>query len=178
MIATIIRYGLRAGLVIGSILFLTTVGFHDRIPDPAIGMAIGYAGMLLGFAMIFIGVRRHRDVALGGVIDFVPALALGLGITLIATLCYVLAWEAALAVTGMDFGAEYAAAMIAEAEATRDAATIATARAAAAAFASQYAQPLQRMAITASEIVPVGALVSLLIAFWLSRRPSSPKVRA
>lgn len=176
MITTISRYGLAAGLIIGSMIFGTTVAFHGNIPDPAIGMAIGYAGMLLGFAMIFIGVKRHRDSTLGGVIGFAPALAMGLGITVIASLFYVLAWEAALAVTGMDFGAEYAAMMIAEAQSSGDPATIARARAEAAAFAAQYARPLARMAITATEILPVGAVVALLSAFWLSRRPASPKM--
>ena len=178
MISTITRYGLAAGLIIGSILFGSTVGFHDNIPDPAIGMAIGYSGMLLGFAMIFIGIKRHRDTVLGGVIGFAPALAMGLGITLIATLFYVAAWEAALAVTGMDFGAEYASFMIAEAQKSGDPAAVARARAEAAAFAAQYARPLSRMAITATEIMPVGAVVSLITAFWLSRRPAAPKMVA
>ena len=116
MFAITIRSGLAAGLVIGSILFGTTTLFHRSIPDPATGMAIGYAGMLLGFAMILIGVKRHRDIALGGVIGFAPALAMGLGITLIAGLFYVVAWEAALAVTGIDVSTEYATMMIADAE--------------------------------------------------------------
>jgi hypothetical protein len=178
MISTIGRYGLAAGLIIGSILFATTVGFHDHIPSPVVGMAIGYAGMLLGFAMIVIGIKRHRDAVLGGVIGFAPALAMGLGITVIATGFYVAAWEAALAVTGMDFGAEYAGFMIAEAQKSGDPAVIAKAGADAAAFAAQYARPLSRMAITATEILPVGAIVSFIAAFWLSRRPSAPKMVA
>ena len=170
MITTITHYGLAAGLIIGSILFGTTVGLGQHIPDPAVGMAIGYAGMLLAFSMIVIAIRRHRDGVLGGVIGFWPALGLGLGITLIATIFYVLAWEAALAVTGMDFGAEYAGMMVAEAEKTRDAAAIAKAKAEAAQFARDYAQPWWRMGVTATEILPVGLLVSLMAAGWLSRR--------
>ena len=80
------------------------------------------------------------------------------------------AWEAALAVTGMDFGAEYAGMMLAEAEKTRDAAAIAKAKAEAAQFARDYAQPWWRMGVTATEILPVGLLVSLMAAGWLSRR--------
>jgi hypothetical protein len=170
MIHLLVRYGLASGLIVGSLLFGTTVAFHRDIPDPVVGMAIGYASMLLAFAMIVIAVRQHRDGTLGGVIGFWPALGLGLGITAIATLFYVLAWEAALAVTGMDFGADYAGFMIAEAEKSGDPAAVARARAEAAAFARQYAQPLYRMAITATEILPVGVLVSLLTAAWCSRR--------
>jgi len=170
MIATITRYGLAAGLIVASILFGTTVGLQNAIPDPAVGMAIGYAGMLLAFSMIVIAIRHHRDAVLGGVIGFGPALGLGLGITAIATLFYVLAWEAALSVTGMDFGAEYAGMMVAEAEKSGDAAAIAQARADAAQFARDYARPLWRMGVTATEILPVGIIVSLGAAAWLSRR--------
>ncbi|OYQ26001.1 hypothetical protein CHU93_12375 [Sandarakinorhabdus cyanobacteriorum] len=170
MIAILIRYGLASGLIIGSILFGTTVAFHEAIPSPAVGMAIGYSGMLLAFSMIVLAIRQHRDVTLGGVIGFWPALGLGLGITLIATLFYVLAWEAALSVTGMDFGAEYAGAMVADAVQGGDAATIARVKAEAAQFAADYARPLWRMGVTATEILPVGLLVSLVAAGWLSRR--------
>lgn len=170
MITTITRYGLAAGLIVGSILFGTTVGFHDQIPNAAVGMAIGYASMLLAFTMIVLAIRRHRDGVLGGVIGFWPALGLGLGITLIAAVFYVLAWEAALSVTGMDFGAEYAGIMVAEAEKSGDAAAIARAKAEAAQFARDYARPLWRMGVTATEILPVGLLVSLGAAGWLSRR--------
>lgn len=170
MINIITRYGLAAGLIIGSILFGTTVGLQQHIPDPAVGMAIGYAGMLLAFSMIVLAIRRHRDGILGGVIGFAPAFGLGLGITVIAAMFYVLAWEAALAVTGMDFGAEYAGMMVADAQKSGDAAAIAAAQAEAAEFARNYARPLWRMGVTMTEIVPVGLLVSLVAAAWLSRR--------
>lgn len=176
MIASIIRYGIAAGLIVGSLLFGTTIGFHRNIPDPAIGMAIGYASMLLAFAMIFIAIKRHRDGALGGVIGFWPALALGLGITAIATIFYVLAWEAALAVTGMDYGAEYAGMMVAEAAKSGDPAALARARTDAAAFAADYARPLWRMSVTATEILPVGIVVSLIAAALLRhKRMGAPR---
>jgi hypothetical protein len=170
MIATLFRYGLASGLIIGSILFGTTVAFHESVPSPVAGMAIGYAGMLLAFSMIVLAIRQHRDGTLGGVIGFWPALGLGLGISLIATIFYVLAWEAALAVTGMDFGAEYAAMMVADAQKSGDAATIARVQAEAAQFAADYDRPLWRMGVTATEILPVGVVVSLGAAGWLSRR--------
>lgn len=178
MIAAIIRYGIAAGLIVGSLLFGITVGFHDSIPDPLVGMAIGYASMLLAFAMIFVAIKRHRDGPLGGVIGFAPALAMGLGITAIATLGYVLAWEAALAVTGMDMGAEYAGYMIAEAQKSGDPAAIARARAEAAAFAASYARPLWRMGVTATEILPVGIIVSAVAAALLRNPRFLPLRRA
>ena len=82
-----------------------------------------------------------------------------------------LAWEAALAVTGMDFGAEYAGMMVSQARAAgATGAALAKAQAEAAAFARDYARPLYRMGVTATEILPVGALVALIAAALL-RRP-------
>jgi hypothetical protein len=170
MIAILIRYGLASGLIIASILFGTTVGLQNHIPSQAVGMAIGYAGMLLAFSMIVLAIRQHRDGNLGGVIGFWPALGLGLGISLIATIFYVLAWEAALAVTGMDFGGEYAAALVAAAQKSGDAAAIARAQAEGAQFAANYAKTWWRVGVTITEILPVGVIVSLIAAGWLSRR--------
>ncbi len=38
-------------------------------------------------------IRRRRDIDLGGVIGFWPALGMGLGISIIASIIYVIAWE-------------------------------------------------------------------------------------
>ena len=60
--------------------------------------------------------------------------------------------------------------MVAEAQKTGNPAAIARAQADAAEFARSYARPLRRMAITATEIAPVGGIVSALVAALLSRR--------
>ena len=72
----IIAFGLVAGLIIVVPMF--TLLF---ISDPgSLGHAeiIGFSFMFLGFSLIFVGVKRFRDRALGGVIRFVPAFLLGL----------------------------------------------------------------------------------------------------
>ena len=56
--------------------------------------AIGYLTMLVGLSLVFGAIKRHRDAELGGVIRFWPAFGLGLGVSFVASLCYVLAWEA------------------------------------------------------------------------------------
>ena len=59
--------------------------------------------MLLAFTMVFVGIKHYRDKALGGVIRFLPALGVGLGISAVASLFWVVGWELTLA-TGFDFG--------------------------------------------------------------------------
>ena len=64
--------------------------------------------MLIALSAVFAAIKRYRDVDLGGVIGFLPAFGLGLGVSFVASLFYVAAWEAALDVTHMDFAASYA----------------------------------------------------------------------
>src|SRR4249919_870701 len=106
MFRDILKYGLIAGLIVGGIDFVmfTTMEKHDFDN----GMLIGYSIMLVALTAVFVGIKRHRDVELGGVIRFWPALGMGVAISFIAGLFYVLSWEASQAVTGGDFATTYA----------------------------------------------------------------------
>lgn len=165
-----------AGLIAGGVLFGMTVTLRS-LPPPAWGMAIGYLTMLAAFSLIVVAIRRQRDRANGGVIGFRAAFGLGLGVSVVASLLYVLAWEAAVAVTGIDFGSAYANVMIAQRKADclagealdRYVASMEQ-------FKTDYANPLYRLPMTFSEIFPVGVLVSLIAAALLRRRqPAAPR---
>lgn len=157
--------GILAGLIVGLPMILLAVTLGENAPSGAIGMAIGYATMLVALSVVFIAVKRRRDVVNGGVIRFLPAFLMGLGISAVAGVIYVLAWEVSLAVTGMDFGAMYAEHMIEAARARGGTeADIEAARVKAEEFAAMYANPLVRMPITFTEIFPVGLIVSLISA--------------
>src|SRR5690349_2795754 len=111
MFEKILRYGVIAGVIVAvpMIALATLMNGH---PPLAWGMAIGYTTMLVAFSMVFIGIKRHRDTDLGGVIRFWPAFALGLGISFVASVFYVLAWEGVLAFSHMDFANAYASTLI------------------------------------------------------------------
>ncbi len=163
----ILKYGLIAGLVVGIALFATGVAFQG-MPPPTFGMALGYATMLLALSAVFVGIKRHRDLDRGGVIRFWPAFGMGLCISLVAGVCYVLAWEAVLAVIDTDFAETFANAMIERQKAKGiDGAALAEYAARMEAFKAQYANPLLRMPMTFAEIFPVGVLVSLASAATL-----------
>lgn len=83
-------YGTIAGLIVfglSALVFLS--GLLGHVDDPL----YGYLIMIVGLTMIFVGVKRYRDVEKGGVIRFGPALALGLGIALVASIIYVGGFE-------------------------------------------------------------------------------------
>lgn len=182
MFPFILRYGLVAGLIAGVPLLLMTMILGENAPSGAVGMAIGFLIMLIAFSAVFVAVKRRRDHDLGGVIGFWPAFALGLGISVVAALIYVLAWEAAQLLSGSDYAAQYARTMVEDARARGDGPeAVARVTAEAEQFRRMYAQPLYRLPITFVEIFPVGVLVSLVTAGLLRNRrflPARPTLAA
>lgn len=164
MLRTILKYGVIAGLIVGVFEFVTFGAFGGE-PPMKYGMVIGYTTMLIALSAIFVGIKRYRDVDRGGVIGFWPALGIGLGISVIAGVFYVAAWETLQAAMHMDFASAYSKAIIAQ-EAANGASAEALAKLTAEmdAFKIQYADPMFRLPMTFAEIFPVGVLVSLISA--------------
>lgn len=164
MLRRILGYGTIAGLIVGGWLFGVTIAFDG----PVGGMLIGYLSMLIALSAVFVGIKRHRDVALGGVIKFWPALMMGLGISVVAGVFYVVAWEAAIAIKHLDYGTIYADLMIEQARAKGTSGpALDKVIAEMERFKAQYADPLYRIPMTFAEIFPVGVLVSLVSAALL-----------
>ncbi|HSN18846.1 MAG TPA: DUF4199 domain-containing protein [Gammaproteobacteria bacterium] len=167
MLKIILRYGVIGGLIVGGALSAVSLGVGQDIGSTW-SYLVGYLTMLVGLSTIFIAIKRHRDTALGGVIRFWPALGIGLGISFIAGIFYVLAWEAVLYFGHLDFGGDYAKAMIEAAKAKGlSGEQLAKAVAEAEQFKTMYANPLYRLPETFIEIFPVGVLVSLVSAALL-----------
>jgi len=164
MLRTILKYGVIAGLIVGGFELATFVLFSG-MPPLKYGMVIGYTTMLIALSAVFVGIKRQRDVEGGGVIGFWPAFGVGLGISFIAGIFYVAAWEAVQAMTHMDFASSYAQAIIAS-EKAKGASAEALAKLSAdmETFKVQYADPMFRLPMTFVEIFPVGVLVSLISA--------------
>lgn len=175
MLKRILYYGTIAGLVVGASLFILTVYVHGHDTQ---SLVAGYLSMLIALSAIFVAIKRHRDADLGGVIRFWPAFGLGLGISLVAGIFYVLAWETALAYTHMDFAGSYAKALIEQQKAqgvSGDA--LAKFTADMEHFKRQYADPFYRLPMTFIEIFPVGVLVSLISAGLLRNSRFLPATR-
>nr|WP_243868105.1 DUF4199 domain-containing protein [Dyella sp. SG562] len=161
---TILKYGLIAGLVVGGFELATFVLFSG-MPPLKYGMVVGYTTMLIALSAVFVGIKRHRDVDRGGVIGFWPALGVGLGISFIAGIFYVAAWEAVQSMMHMDFASSYAQAIIASQKAKgASAEALAKLTTEMEAFKVQYANPMYRLPMTFTEIFPIGVLVSLVSA--------------
>jgi hypothetical protein len=164
------KYTLIYGAIAGAIaicLMSATIALHLTGHDST-SMLVGYLIMLAALSLIFVGVKRYRDVECGGTIRFGRAFLLGLGIAAVAGLIYAIGWEIYLAASGRDFIAEYSAGMIESLRA--EGATAAAIEAKAAemrALAESYRNPLFRFPLTFVEIFPVGLLVALVSAALL-----------
>ncbi len=164
MLRYILIYGVIAGGIVGVPLSILTLTMSGQAMMHY-GMLIGYLTMLIALTAVFVAIKRHRDVDLGGVIRFWPALALGLGVSVVAGVIYVITWEASCAIAHADFAGAYARAMIAQQEAKGlSGVALERFRAEMEQFKVQYANPLYRWPMTFAEIFPVGVIVSLVSA--------------
>lgn len=165
-------YGLIAAVIV---IFGWNIGIWLVPEGGAAGMVAGYLSMLVATSFVFVGVKRYRDTELGGVIRFWPALMVGLGISAVAALAYVLSWEAYMWKTDYAFMNEYIAGYLKDLKASgASAAEIAKQSAEMQAFARQYEQPLFRMLITLSEFAPIGLLIPLISAALLRKSSFMP----
>lgn len=166
MTRIVLTYGLISGLVIITGILGTILTSGGDAPHSSVWL--GYLIMLVALSSILIGVKQHRDQALGGVIKFRTALLMGLGIAIVASLAYIAVWELYLAATGYTFMDQYVAATL---EAKRAAGLTGAAYDKVAAdmenMRRQYANPLFRVPMTFAEIFPVGLLIALVSAALL-----------
>ena len=171
MLRNILIFGVIAGFIVGIINFTMFVVMGDQ-PPLEYGMLIGYAVMLVALSAVFAGIKRHRDIELGGVIRFWPAFGMGVAMSLIAGIFYVTAWEASQAVSGADFMTIYSNYLVDQARANGEsAAAITKLSAELEEFKVLYANPWWRLPMVFTEIFPVGVLVSLISAALL-RKPT------
>lgn len=166
----VIVNGLIAGLIVGTIMFIT-IGIYHKTGDFENGMLVGYASMLLAFSMIFVAVKNYRDKYNGGIISFGKAFKIGILITLIASSIYVGVWLFEYFVFYPDFGEKYAAQLLEKLKASGASDTeIARQAKEMAGFNEMYKNPFFNAMITYTEILPVGLLVTIVCSFILKRK--------
>ena len=164
-------FGLIAGAIM-SILMFANMQVVDKIGFDK-GVVVGYTTMVLGFLMIFFGIRSYRENVGGGSITFGRALSIGLLITVVAALCYVATWELIFYKFSPDFPDKYAAYEVDKLRKSGAPQTEVDAKAKEMAeFKEMYKNPLINSAWTFLEPLPVGLVMTLLSAVVLRRRRS------
>ena len=165
----VLTFGLISGLMI-SVLMGGSLLLADKIGSGH-SMALGYTMMVASFLLIYFGIRSYRDNILAGRISFGRALACGLLIALITTVCYVAMWEILYFNFMPHFMDSYFAAQIHKVQASGLDPVTAAARVAAIERSQQlYQNPLVNVAYTFIEPLPVGIIIALISAAILRRK--------
>ena len=166
---TVLIFGLISG-AISSVLMLANVSFIDRIGFDK-GLVVGYTSIVLAFLLVFFGVRSYRDNVGGGKISFGRAFSVGILITLISCICYVVMWEIIYYNFLPDFVEKYSNYMIESARSSgASAQEIATQVEEMKNMQVLLINPLYNAAFTFLEPFPVGLLFTLISAFTLRKR--------
>jgi hypothetical protein len=169
---TILTFGLISG-ALSSLMMVATVPFADKIGfDHA--EVVGYTVIVLSFLLVFFGIRAYRDQAGNGQITFAKGFAVGISITLISCICYVVTWEILYFTVLHDFMDKYAAYMIEKLKASgASPATVQAQLQQLKQYKEQYENPLFNAAVTFIEPFPVGLVITLISAAVLRRKPPS-----
>jgi hypothetical protein len=165
----VLTFGLISGAIVAIMMAITLPLIKSgKLEHSAV---LGYTSMILAFLLVFFGIRSYRENVGGGAITFGKGFQVGILITLISCVVYVISWEIIYFNFMPDFVDHYAAQTIANARAhgATEAAILATTKEMAR-FKVLYANPLINVGMTFMEIFPVGLIVTLISAAILRRR--------
>ncbi len=169
---TILIFGLISG-AISSLMIVATVPFADRIGFDK-GAVIGYTAIVLSFLLVFFGIRSYRDNVGSGQITFTKAFAVGISITLISCICYVVTWDVLYFHFLPGFMDKYGAHMIEKLKASGASPAVIQAQLEQIKkYKQMYDNPLLNAALTFIEPFPIGLVITLISAAVLRRKPQS-----
>ena len=162
---TVLTFGLISGAIMTAMMF-ATLPFTNSAWLQAHSMVIGYTTMVLSFMLVFFGIRSYRENIGGGTITFGRAFAIGILITLISSVLYVVTWE--IMYFGVpSFGEKFMTMCVAH---------IKNSGASPEAIQTELNQlqylnnPFINAALTFTEPFPVGLIITLVSALILRRK--------
>ena len=172
----VLTFGIIAGLICGGMFFIMAPGEGETM-DFENGHLYGYITMTIALSTIFFAVKQYRDKYNGGVIKFRKAFLIGLYVTLVAGVVYMIAWEIFTATSDIDFVSQYmdySKSLLVE-QGMSDAEITAELAPQMEMMEKYRTNRPFRMGLTFLEITPVGLLISLISALifgvFLKKKP-------
>lgn len=167
----VLTFGLISGALMALYMF-ATMPFVDIIGMDRM-LVVGYTGIVLAFMLVFFGIRSYRENVGGGTVTFGRAFAVGILITVIASVCYVIAWQIFYYNFMPDFFEKYSAHVIEKARASG--ATPEALQAQTKQLEQEiklYKNPFLHPLFVFLEPFPVGLIITLISAIVLRKKPS------
>ena len=166
----IVTFGLISG-AISSLMMVGIVVFGDRIGFDR-GAVISYTSIVLSFLMVFFGIRTYRDNIGHGHITFLKAFAVGLSITLISCIFYVVTWEVIYYNFLPGFWDAYGAHLVQKLTASgASPAAVQAKLEQVRKYKELYKNPFFNAVLTFIDPFPIGLVITLISALVLRRKP-------
>jgi hypothetical protein len=166
----IVTFGLISG-AISSLMMIVVVTFGGRIGFDR-GAIIGNTSIVLSFLMVFFGIQTYRDNIGNGEITFSKAFAVGLSITLISCIVYVVTWEVIYYNFLPGFWDAYGAHLVQKLTASgASPAAVQEKLQQVRKYKELYKNPFFNAALTFIHPFPIGLVITLFSALVLRRKP-------
>lgn len=171
----VLTFGLISGALMAIFMF-ATMPFIDRIGFDR-GLIVGYTNIVLAFILVFFGIRSYRENVNGGAVTFGRAFMIGILITVISSVCYVIAWLILYYTFMPDFFDKYAAHVIDTARASGATPEAIQAKTQEMDQMKQLVKnPFLHALFVFLEPFPVGVLITLISAIVLRKRKTAEVV--
>ena len=173
----VVTFGLISG-AISSLMMIALVTFGSRIGFDR-GAIIGNTSIVLSFLMVFVGIRTYRDNFGEGQITFLKAFAVGLSITLISCIFYVVTWEVIYYNFIPGFWDAYGAHLVEKLTASgANPAAIQAKLEQVRKYKELYKNPFFNAVLTFIDPFPIGLVITLISALVLRRKPQPQPVQS
>ena len=168
----VLTFGLICGALL-SLMMLGTLPFLDKLGFDK-GEVIGYTSMVLSFLLVFFGIRSYRENIGNGAITFGRAFSVGILITIVGCLCYVVTWEVIYFKLAPGFAEKYSAYLVEKLRSSGASQQAIEAKIQEMKnFKAMYDNPIINSAISFLEPLPVGLIMTLISAAILRKKPRS-----
>lgn len=158
----ILKNGIIAGIIVSLFMACMTLYMKSN-PDCEPNMMAGFAGMLVAFIFIFVGIKQQKETN-NGEISFGKAFLTGFLISLIASIMYVIAWLIIYYNFFPNFMEQFSEMAIKKAKPE----DLAKVTAEMNQYKEWYKSPVMIILLTLMEILPFGIIVSLIAALIFS----------
>ena len=166
---TVLTFGLISGAV-ATLMMWSTMPFVYRIGFDK-GLIVGYTTIVVSLLLVPFGIRSYRENVGGGTITFGKAFQVGILITIISCLCYVISWLILYYNFLPDFVEKYASYMVEKARAAGETQqAIEATRQEMLGMKALLDNPLYHAAFVFLEPFPVGLIITLVSAAILRKK--------
>ena len=160
----VLKNGLFGSSIVTALLLSVTF-YMKANPEKEVSMFFGFAGMLLAFFFVVLGIKQQRDTN-NGFISLGKAFLTGFWITLNISTVYVVVWLIIFYNFFPNFAEHYTDMAIAKASPDEVAQVTEEMNS----FKEMYKSPIMVILLTYMEILPLGIVFSLISALILKKK--------